>query len=156
MTDYCEELDGWDDMSREDKEQFLSDLINDEREAQGLPPVDVTFESEPDKDGDGESDYWGSWDEDSNTVNIDDSAVDSGSAKDVVGTALHEATHAEQDAEFEDEYWDEAYQDDEGVYQMFEDDADAYADAWFDSMEEGCEEPEPPESSADGDMPPDW
>lgn len=150
MSDFCDKLDKWDDMTREEKEDFLTDIVNEYLDFYGYEPVDITFDDESDYDGDGIPDNYGSWNEDH--VNFDDSSVDTENADTMIGTGVHEATHQIQNEEFTDPYWDEAYEKNPDVNDMFERDADNSASAWLDKLKDDCKKP-PPESPPKKDVP---
>lgn len=136
----CDTRQNWDMLSPEERLAALTDAVNDSLADMGYEPVSVSID-----DGGMDSDTWGeTWMDDDGNVDIvlDNDLVENGSYDDAMGTAYHEAAHAQQYAEELESGENDEYE------QLWEDDADAFAEEMLDETKDQCE-PEPPDSAVD-------
>lgn len=91
MDVLCAKKDSWSTLPKSEKLQLLKEYINGVLKELGHPPANVV-------EGDlSASGNLGEWDKDANTVTIDSTHLESGSFKDTLDTATHEAVHAHDD-----------------------------------------------------------
>lgn len=91
----CYEWKNWDQLSQQDKENFLTDLIAETADEFGIPVPNVEF-------GDAGDGAFGRYDSDTNTITIDPTTKnEAGDAQfddqwEAAATAAHETAHAAQ------------------------------------------------------------
>jgi len=140
MSD-CDSAENWDTMSSDARFDSMTDAVNDTLTDMGYDPVSVSID-----DGGMDPDNWGeTWMDDDGNVNVtfDPELVESGNYEDAMGTAFHEAAHAQQYAEEMESGENDEYE------QLWEDDADAFADEMLGEIGDECD-PDP-DSAVGGD-----
>jgi hypothetical protein len=138
----CDAYSGWDTMSPDARLDALTDAINDTLTDMGYDPVSVSID-----DGGMDPENLGeTWMDDNGDVHVvlDTEMVESGSYDEAMGTAYHEAGHAQQYAEDLESGENYEYE------QLWEDDADAFAEEMLAEDADECD-PDPDSAIGGGD-----
>lgn len=141
-------LDQWKGMSYGERLQAVRDYVRDQAESWGADRPSVVVGKAVDEDG---NEHYAMYDRDLDTITIDPELLrdpDLHPGEEVLNSVTHEFRHAMQDQFDEESEEEEDFMEGEER----ESDADDFADAYSEYLEDECGEPDPTESVPGSDV----